>query len=155
MLLMIISCSMLISAYRSLNRNFSGVVVKKFTSPGLSFDQYWLFLLPDSEVTTSSGSNAILNALTKGQQIESDAKLNRVGVSAVVFAEASTLSKVEKESLSPFIKIQSETYIDLGINWFLFGFAGVLLSIWMYLQTLKQPTPSCKYESEDIEVPGL
>ncbi|MDN5280473.1 MAG: hypothetical protein PWR01_4438 [Clostridiales bacterium] len=149
---------MLISAFRSLGREFSGIVVRKNSSQGVTSTQYWLFLIPESEIETRSGSEAIINALIDDPQSnlsDTDLLYQRVGVSSVVYTEAQNLTKVEKNAFSPFISVQSRTFIDLGINWFIFGLAGILLSVWMYLQTLKRPPPSGKYEPEEIELPGF
>lgn len=112
--------------------------------------QYWLFLLPASEVSSKSGEAAVLSALTPDQQMEYSGELQRVGVSSIVYNEAKPLNRVEKQSFSPFIQVESHTFIDLGVNWLLFAFAGILLSIWMYLQTLKQ-LPG-KSEPEEIDL---
>ncbi|GAB4276709.1 MAG: hypothetical protein Kow0029_18930 [Candidatus Rifleibacteriota bacterium] len=146
---------MIISAFRSLGREFSGIVVKKSSTPGLSSDQHWLYLLPESVINTEEGSRAIINALANDEQLEHNILLHRVGVSSVVYAEASTLSQVEKQAFSPVITIQSRKFIDLGIYWFIFGIMGLILSCWMYYQTLKKPPDSQKYEPEEIDVPGL
>lgn len=106
-------------------------------------------------MNTDYGSAAVLNALTPDLEAEIEPQLQRVGVSAIVFNDAKPLSRIEKGVLSPFIKVDSQSFIDLGINWLLFGLAGILLSIWMYVQTLKKVEGNSRYESEDIELPGL
>jgi len=155
LLLLVLSCGTIISAYRSLSRDFSGFMVRKTSSSGAVSNQYWLFILPDSQINTDYGSAAVLNALTPDLEAEIEPQLQRVGVSAIVFNDAKPLCRIEKGELSPFIKVDSQSFIDLGINWLLFGLAGILLSIWMYVQTLKKVEGNSRYESEDIELPGL
>jgi hypothetical protein len=154
LLLMIVGCSIAISSYRSLARDFSGIVVTKSTSPGIASNQYWLFLAP-----ADSGENApppsLINALSKSEKEQDLSSLHRVGVSSVVFEEADILYFVEKKAFSPIIELQGQTHIDLGINWLLIGVSAILLSLWMYKQTLLKGPDQTKYESEDIEVPGI
>lgn len=153
LLLLILSCGIIISAYRSLSREFSGIVVKKVISPGFSSNNYWLYLAREP-LTLNSSDTTLLDALLSEQGFEISSALHRVGVSSVVFEESSELTIVSKESMSPFINVQSGSHIDLGINWLLMGLAGIFLSIWMYRQTLKT-RKNRKYESEDLEIPGL
>lgn len=151
MLLLVLSCGIVISAYRSLSREFSGFVVKKTFAEGAVSTQYWLFLLPDSELATKFGEKAVINALTPELATEFDSELNRVGVSAVVFNEANSLNRIEKQPFSPIITVNGQTHIDLGINWLLFGIFGICLAVWMYLQTLKTNSDN---DAEEIELPG-
>jgi hypothetical protein len=148
---MILSISLIISAFRSLSREFNGVLIKKSMSSAIVSSEYWLYLLPPEHLNIMGGEEGLTRALAidEGKQLN----LHRVGVSEVVYTQAQKLYTIEKESFSPFIVVQSQSFIDLGVNWFFFGIAGILLSIWMYRQTLKQPTPSNKYESEEIELP--
>jgi hypothetical protein len=153
LLLLILSCGIMISAYRSLSREFSGIVVKKQSSPGFSSNNYWLYLAAEP-LTLNSSDTTLLDSLLSEQGFENSSALNRVGVSSVVYEESSELTIVKKKSMSPFINVQNSSHIDLGINWLLMSLAGIFLSIWMYRQTLKSRNNE-KYESEDLEIPGL
>ncbi|MFZ5952115.1 MAG: hypothetical protein ACOYXC_15530 [Candidatus Rifleibacteriota bacterium] len=146
-----LSSSILISSYRSLAREFNGTLIKKSSSEGATTTQYWFFLLSDKDLTTPEGKNAVLNALSTEGQIEYSGELQRVGVSSIVFNEAKTLNRVEKAAFSPFVKVENQVFIDLGINWLLFGLAGIILAVWMYVQTAKPGAA----ESEELEIPGL
>ena len=139
------------SAFRSLGREFDGVLIKKSISSAIVSSEYWLYLLPSDQLNIMGGEEGLTESLTIDK--ENQLNLNRVGVSEIVYTQAQKLFKIEKKAFSPFILVQSQSFIDLGINWFLFGIAGILLSIWMYWQTLKTPRPSEKYESEEIELP--
>ncbi len=150
LLLMIMSCGIGISAFRSLGREFSGFLIRKTFATGATTNQYWLFLLPQSELASNSGEAAVLSTMTPDQQAEYEGDLQRVGVSAIVYNEARPLNRIEKGSFSPYISVENQTYIDLGLNWLLFALAGLALSIWMYFQTLKK-IPG-ETDSEDIEI---
>lgn len=149
LLLLILSCSLIISAFRSLNREFSGLVIRKTSASGIASDQYWLMLLPmtDSQ-TAKSVDPLILNAMS-----DENYPLHRVGVSSFVYEEAQHLSVISKEKFSPMIGVNDINLIDLGVNWMLMGFGGILLSLWMYWQTLN--AGNRRNEREEIDIPGL
>jgi len=90
LMLLMLSCGMIISAARSLGREFSGTMIRKSSTPGITSTQYHLFLLP-AEVASSSES--ILQALSNPDQ-----PLQRVGVSALAYAEAQELEFIEKKA---------------------------------------------------------
>ncbi len=147
LMLLILSCGMIISAARSLGREFSGTMIRKSSTPGITSTQYHLFLLP-SEVASSSED--ILKALSNPDQ-----PLQRVGVSALAYAEAQELEFVEKNAYSFMIKVANSNCIDLGLFWMLMGIAGICGSAWMYLQTMKPGPESEKYQPEELDIPGL
>ncbi|MGM0598923.1 MAG: hypothetical protein ACQETH_03790 [Candidatus Rifleibacteriota bacterium] len=148
---MILSIGLIISAFRSLSREFNGILIKKSMSTAIVSSEYWLYLLSPEQLTIMGGEDELTEALAIDNGSNLD--LNRVGVSEIVYTQAQKLFNIKKKAFSPFILVQSQSFIDLGVNWFLFGIAGILLSMWMYRQTLKKPTPSNKYESEEIELP--
>lgn len=147
LLLLMLCCGMLISAFRSMGREFSGTVIRKAAIPGITSTQYHLYLLPSSEATSPE---VILKALANPDQ-----PLQRVGVSAVAYAEAQELVTVEKKSYSFIIDIAGSQRIDLGLFWLFLGLAGLCGSFWMYLQTLKPRDNADKYQPEELDIPGL
>ncbi len=147
LLLLMLSCGMLISSFRSLGREFSGTVIRKSAIPGITSTQYHLFLLPSSE---TSSSESILAALQNPE-----IPLQRVGVSALTYTEAQELEFVSKKEYSFLISVGSSNFLDLGLFWMLMGIAGVCGSIWMYLQTKKPAPESEKYQPEELDIPGL
>ncbi len=147
LMLLMLSCGMIISAARSLGREFSGTMIRKSSTPGITSTQYHLFLLP-TEIASSSES--ILQALSNPDQ-----PLQRVGVSALAYAEARELEFIEKKAYSFMIKVADSNCIDLGLFWMLMGLAGICGSIWMYLQTMKPGAGSEKYQPEELDIPGL
>lgn len=147
LLLLILACGMMISAFRSLGREFSGTMIRKSSDPGITSTQYHLFLLP---ANMSASSTSVLEALANPNQT-----LQRVGVSSLAYAEAQELESVEKSAYSLMIKIGESKFLDLGLFWMLMGIAGLCGAIWMYQQTLKPGPPSEKYQPEELDIPGL
>lgn len=145
LVLMLFSCSILISAYRSLGREFSGAVIRKTATTGIASAHYQLHILP-------IGANFDPETLNKALA-DLDYPLQRVGVSAMVFEQAQTLETIEKKGLSFRILVGGSYFIDLGLFWLLTGLAGIAISIWMHLQTLTKIQAT--YPGEDIEIPGL
>jgi len=146
LILLMLSCSMLISAFRSVGREFSGIVVKRTTSPGIISTQYYLHLRPDS---ASLSQNEVIDTLT-----ERDQPSQRYGVSAIVYEQAQLFEKVSKSSFSFFISVSGENFFDLGLLWLLMGLAGIVIAMAMHFQTLdKRVDP--RYHSEDLDIPGL
>lgn len=147
LLLLMLSCGMLISAFRSLGREFSGTMIRKISTPGITSTQYHLFLLPSS---LASSSSTILEALSNQEQ-----PLQRVGVSALAFAEAQELESISKDEFSLMINVGSSKFFDLGLFWMLMGIAGICGAVWMYLQTMKPGPESEKYQPEELDFPGV
>lgn len=147
LLLLLVSCSFVISSYRSLGREFSGVVIRKSASSGALSTQYQLFLMPMSD---ELNPELLHKAFT-----DTTFPLQRVGVSAVVYEQAQNLENINKKSMSFTITVGDLQLIDLGLFWFLQGFAGILISIWMYSQTLAKRENGQPDSVEDLEIPGL
>lgn len=147
LLLLMFSCSLIIGAYRSLNREFSGVVVQKILTPGFPSEQYHIRLakLPDilsleSIIETLSGKNL---------------PTKQVGISSVVYEQTQIYSPISKKKLSLTIQVGEENYIDLGVIWLLFGIFGVTVSILMYRLTNTPRTPNTPQQTEELDIPGL
>jgi len=147
LLLLLVSCSFLISSYRSLAREFSGAVIRKSAFNGALSTQYQLFLLPLNDELNPEILNRALTDINY--------PLQRVGVSAVVYEQAQNLENIEKKTMSFTISVGDSKFIDLGLFWFLQGFAGILISIWMHLQTLAKKESEQPFPGEDLDIPGL
>ena len=143
-ILLVLSLSLLLTSYKSLNREFKGIIVKKSSSSGLTKTHYWLSILPE-DMINASDTEAILNALSANNSPQ------RIGVSEIVHTEARPFNLVSKKRLSPFILLGETKHIDLGVLWFIFGLAGITGSFAMYYQTLKKGNQSQKYETEELE----
>ena len=120
-----ISISFILSAYRSLSRDFDGVVINKSLDIGFS-KTCWLFLVPKEVLGIASDSSEIITTL-KGEK-----PARRVGVSGIIYDQVRLLQRVTKSSYSPFIYIEDERHLDLGIQWFLWGFFGIIAAIFAY-----------------------
>ena len=147
LMLLALSTSMCISAYKSMSRSFSGIVVNKSTAAGITSDRYWLSLSPMAEIEPLSPGDRITMA------IQGKLQGHLIGVSEMVHEQASLMENVSKERFSPFIKVGTEKFIDLGLNWLILGIFGILGSLFMYKQTLV-PLPNSP-ETEEIELPEL
>lgn len=127
-LLLGLSVSGLLSAYRSISREFHGIVLKKHSTA----NRYWLELFPTSKDTTFPLDNeqivlALTNKITG----------TRVGVSSVVYKQIRSADTVSKLRFSQYVTIDDERYIDLGVMWFIYSVIGIIISFLMYKQTTK------------------
>ncbi len=146
LVLLMLSCSMLISAYRSLGREFSGIVVKRTSSPGITSNQYYLHLRTDVKTLTRTD---VIETLTEKEQPS-----HRYGVSVLLYEQAQLFEDVSKQSFSFFIVVGGEKFFDLGLLWMLMGIAGIVIAIIMHYQTINVKTGTI-HPSEEIEIPGL
>ena len=147
MILLILSCSMLLSAGRSLGREFSGTVIRKSQNQGIALTQYYLHIMPDSpDVTPES----LIKALS-----DEETPLQRIGVSSVVYVESEILGRVSKNTSALNIAVNDNLFIDLGVFWMIMAIAGIAIAFWMYGQTLKPHSIADKYQPEDLDIPGL
>lgn len=146
LILLILSCSLVLSSYRSLRREFNGTVFKKEIVDSFMTTDYLLYLIP---VTRLSRSEEIISLLSEQKQT-----LHKVGVSAMVFEAVNDLERVEKASFSVFIKVGEDKYFDKGLFWLIWAILGIACSFLMYFQTLK-PGTNIDYDDEEIHVPGI
>lgn len=146
LILLILSCSLALSSYRSLRREFNGTVFKKEKIDSFMTTDYLLYLIP---VTRLSKSEEIITLLSEQKQT-----LHKVGVSALVFEAANDLQRIEKASFSVFISVGSDKYFDKGLFWLIWAVLGIACSFLMYFQTLK-PGTNIDFDNEEIHVPGI
>lgn len=123
-----ISISGMISSYRSISREFSGIIVNKKSDTGFLSERFWLYIIPqDKSENIPHDMNLLLEKQTPGL---------RVGVSGVLYQSARISYKVFKKRFSPFVFLNSERHIDLGIVWILLSMAAAIISFVMYYQTV-------------------
>ncbi|MDD3001073.1 MAG: hypothetical protein PHF29_04900 [Candidatus Riflebacteria bacterium] len=146
LILLILSCSLVLSSYRSLRREFNGTLFKKESIDSFMTTDYLLYLIP---VTRLSRSEEIISLLSEQKQT-----LHKVGVSAMVYEAANDLERIEKASFSVFIKVGDDKYFDKGLFWLIWAILGIACSFLMYFQTLK-PGTNIDYDDEEIHVPGM
>ncbi|MBP7636210.1 hypothetical protein KBA41_18730 [Candidatus Ozemobacteraceae bacterium] len=147
MMLLGISISMFISAGKSLSREFVGLVADTHAEEGLR-SGYWLDLAVTDGLSGEEASKAFLNA------VRGTHPTRRVGVSSMVYDQAKPLFRVSKEAWSPFIYIEEERHIDLGIKWLIWGIIGVCAAIIIHGKTHDRdilPIPSLTDDDETAE----
>lgn len=127
LLLLILSVSMINSAYRSLSREFHGVVISKSLDEGIS-KAFWLFITPASLPETSTTGKTII------QNMLQNAPTRRVGVSRLVYVDVHIFHEVSKTSFSPYIFVEGTRHLDLGLQWLTWGLLGCLASMLIYRQ---------------------
>ncbi|HOT28396.1 MAG TPA: hypothetical protein PLU72_09415 [Candidatus Ozemobacteraceae bacterium] len=128
MMLLGIAISMFISAGKSLSREFVGLVTDTREEEGLR-SAYWLDLAVTDGLSGEEASKAFLKA------VRGTHPTRRVGVSSIVFGQAKPLYRVSKEAWSPFIYIEEERHIDLGIKWLIWGIIGVCAALIIHGKT--------------------
>ncbi|HEY9070568.1 MAG TPA: hypothetical protein VIV61_09935 [Candidatus Ozemobacteraceae bacterium] len=148
-LLLGIAISMMLSASRSLSREFDGLIVDKLSEEGLR-SAYWLDLSTQPDSPAQDPSTIALQAM-KGSLAR-----RRVGVSGMVFDQSRLLQRARKAAWSCFIYIDEERHIDLGLKWLAWGIIGLCAAIIIHRKTRDQrliPTSSLD-EEEDEEATG-
>ncbi|MBF0500461.1 MAG: hypothetical protein HQM09_10035 [Candidatus Riflebacteria bacterium] len=140
-----ISISFLMSGWRSLGRSFDGMIIDKASSNAL-MPGYWVYLapIPEGGVASASVAEMIRSIGQSGRGI-------RVGISELCHELARPMQRLTKERFSPFIHLEGEPYLDLGLQWVLIGIIGILASVLMYKQSKKSQhtTGDPDEESED------
>jgi len=118
----------MISSYRSISREFSGIIVNKKSNTGFLSERFWLYIIPQEQ---SENIPQVMDSL-----LEKQSPGLRVGVSGVLYQSARISYKVLKKRFSPFIFLNSDRHIDLGIVWILLSIAAAIISFVMYYQTI-------------------
>jgi len=131
LVVLVFSVSLTISAYRSLRREFSGVVVAKSYDAGFS-NAYWIYLVPPEFIQAATSTAGL-------DEIFSRAPRRRVGVSRIVHDGSRELQTISKEAFSPFVFVETDRYLDLGTQWALWGIIGVASSIFTFRLHIPQP----------------
>ncbi len=132
-ILLMLSCSLGLTAFRSLGRSFNGLVVHKEIHNGFIQNNYDLYIeqndLNNSKVEISNKD--VINILA----LKLD-DYTKIGVSYFVYEAAEKSMIVKKIKNSPIIDLNGETYIDQGLFWGIMSLIGIILSILIYRQTL-------------------
>lgn len=147
MMLLGIAISMFLSAGKSLSREFVGLVSDTHAEEGLR-SGYWLDLAVTDGLSGEEASKAFLNA------VRGTHPTRRVGVSSMVYDQAKPLYRISKEAWSPFIYIEEERHIDLGIKWLIWGIIGVCAAVIIHGKTSDRnviPIPSLTDDDDDEE----
>ena len=147
-----LSCSLALVAFKSLNRSFDGIIMNKEIHNGFIQNNYDLYINPnykDNSDQTISKQD-ILNVFVGNYN-----DYFKVGVSYFAYEEADRLMVIKKEKYSPIIKLNENTFIDQGVFWLTLSIIGVIISIMIYKQTLKKysnNTDTKTFDEEEIEL---
>ena len=128
-----LSVSMVLSAYRSLGREFSGMILGKSSEQGIA-PSFWVYIT-DPELLKDEVAVGL--SLRGGSTIPK----RRVGVSKFVFEKAGVFQRISKASFSPFIKLDEETHLDLGLQWMTWGVFGIVASFFIFFQFVPEGSP--------------
>lgn len=120
--ILIISVSFLLSAWKSLGRSFDGFIVQKTIDSRFSNDYWVLLVSPPSGETRPEDVAEFLRGMGAAPAGR------RVGVSGILFEEARPGQRLSKDSFSPFLFLEETRFLDMGIQWFLVGMAGFLVA---------------------------
>ena len=147
-ILVVLSCSLALSAYKSLTRSFDGKIVYKKIQNGFIKNNYDLYI--DQEYKSSSSKDLsnqdIMNVL-----IENLSDYTKIGVSYFTFEDAEISMIVQKQKGSPIIILNGESFIDQGLYWLFISLLGIIISIIIYKHTLIK-LPNVHYNNEDEEI---
>ncbi|NLI78469.1 MAG: hypothetical protein GX442_18770 [Candidatus Riflebacteria bacterium] len=141
MLALGLGVSLILSAWRSLGREFSGVVVEKRAEAGYS-SSYWVYLVSSDFLKTPVAHESLVKKMT-------EAGRRRVGISRVVFGETRELQTISKAAFSPFIYLDEDRHLDLGVQWLFWGIISIAVSIFTF-RSGQKPAPE---EEESMEAP--
>ncbi len=119
LVLLVLGVSLVLSGTRSLRRSFDGFVLHKVENTGL-LNSYVLYLVDQPDQSTVAVPAGVINVLATARM---------VGVGNMVYADAQVGIKVRKDPDSPWIWLESERYLDLGVRWILMGLFWAVLSL--------------------------
>lgn len=123
---LLLSMVLLMSSYRSLSRDFDGIVVTKDTEDALP-PQFWVKIAPLEGTDPLVGwtAESIDALLARGDS-------RRVGISGVVFEKLHFGSRLQKAAFSPLVLADGDSFLDQGIIWGILAVLGVFASIFIY-----------------------
>lgn len=116
--------SLVLSAWRSLGREFSGVVVEKRAEASYS-SSYWVYLVPPDLLNSPIAPDSLVKKMTESSR-------RRVGISRVVYGEIREFQTISKKAFSPFIYLEDERHLDLGVQWLFWGIISIGVSIFAF-----------------------
>jgi hypothetical protein len=152
LILLGLSCSLALVSFKSLGRTFDGMIMNKEIHNGFIQKNYDLYINPDykDNIGQTISRQDIINVLDENYN-----DYLKVGVSYFAYEEAERLMIIKKEKGSPIIKINGNTFIDQGVFWLTLSAIGVMISIMIYKQTIKNLSNSTEtkiIDEEEIEL---
>lgn len=149
LLLLVLSCSLTLSAYKSLRRSFDGKIVYKKVQNGFIKNNYDLYI--DQEYKSNQikdlTKQEILNVL-----IDNLNEYSKIGVSYFTYEDAEISMIIKKEKNSPIISLNGSNFIDQGLFWFIISLLGIIISVTIYRQTLIKIPNKQDNDIEDEEI---
>ncbi|MFZ2955466.1 MAG: hypothetical protein WA705_01020 [Candidatus Ozemobacteraceae bacterium] len=120
------------------------MIVGKASNQDLTPD-YWVFLAPiPSEGLASSSVAELFRSVGAGTQT------HRVGISEMCHESAHPMQRLRKETFSPFLYLEEERFLDLGIQWAFFGIIGICFAVLMSRQAMNfRQTPKTPSENDE------
>lgn len=148
LILLVLSCSLALVACKSLNRSFDGMIMNKEIHNGFIQKNYDLYINPDYKDNSSQtiSRQDIINVLDENYN-----DYLKVGVSYFAYEEAERLMIIKKAKGSPIIKLNENTFIDQGVFWMALSIIGVIISIMIYKQTIKNQSDAVVTKTVDEE----
>ena len=148
LILLVLSCSLALVACKSLNRSFDGMIMNKEIHNGFIQNNYDLYINPDYKDNSAQtiSKQDIMNVL-----VENYNDYLKVGVSYFAYEEADRLMIIKKAKGSPIIKLNENSFIDQGVFWMALSVIGVIISIMIYKQTLKNQSDTVETKTIDEE----
>ena len=146
---LMLSCSLAISAFKSLGREFDGMIMSKETTSGFIQKNYDLFLNQNyksdahKEITNSDALTVLMGHFDD---------FTRVGVSRFAYQDAEPSMLIKKKQGSPIIVINGINYIDQGLFWAFISLFGMIISNLIYKQTLLKLPDTDENKSEDLDI---
>lgn len=134
LILLILSCSLAFSAFKSLGRSFDGIIVFKNVQNGLFRNNYNLYIDQDYNKNNNNqelNKNDIINVL-----VDNLSDYTKIGVSYFAYEETDLSSIIKKEKYSPIIKINNTKFLDQGLFWLIASLLGIIISIIIYKNTI-------------------
>ena len=152
LILLVLSCSLALISFKSLSRNFEGMIMHKEINNGFIQKKYDLYINQDYEANKQNdiSKQDIINVL-----VENYNDYTKVGVSYFAFEEAERLMIIKKQKYSPIIKINDNSFIDQGVFWLALSLLGAIISFMIYKQTLKKianAQETKEIDEEEIEL---
>ena len=149
LILLALSCSLAITAFKSLGRNFDGLVVYKAVHTGFIQKNYDLYISQDY---SSNSQQKLSNSEAIQLMVENFEDYTKVGVSYFAFQEAMISSRVTKKRGSPIVIVDGSYFIDQGLFWIFLSLLGSATAVTIYRQTSVPLKSADKNKSEDLDL---
>ncbi len=149
LIVLMLSCSLALSAFRSLSRKFDGKIVYKKVQNGFISNNYDLYLNQDYKNTINKdlSNQDIINFF-----VENLDDYRKVGVSYFTYEDAEISMIIKKEKWSPIILLNENVFIDQGMYWIFLTILGIIISFTIYFQSKKKPNNVHENNLDDEEL---